>query len=141
MTAPRPKIALKWWIFNSEERRPHDEPDQKSNLFVTGRSESEMFDQEFVEEMVDRIAEAVVRRLPGPKVAQRYMKFEQAGEYIGVTEESVRYYVNQGWLPVTSKGAKRWIDKEDIDRFMATNKRYIKVPVKPPARAKMNRAA
>jgi hypothetical protein len=96
-----------------------------------------MFDQAFIEELTSRIAEAIVRRLPGPKVAQRYMSFEQAGEYIGGTEESVRYYVNQGWLPVSSKGAKRWLDKEDIDRFMSTSKSYIKVPPKPAAKSQL----
>jgi hypothetical protein len=93
-----------------------------------------MFDGAFIDEKIERIADAVVRRLPGPKVAQRYFSFEQAGEYIGVSEEAVRYYVNQGWLPVVSKGAKRWLDKEDIDRFMATNKRYTKVPARSSAK-------
>lgn len=100
-----------------------------------------MFNEAFIEEAINRVAEAVVRRLPASKAAQRYMSFEQAGQYIGVTEESVRYYVNQGWLPVASKGAKRWVDKDDIDRFMASNKRYIKVPVKPPMAGKLCDAA
>lgn len=95
-----------------------------------------MFSKEFIDEQINRIAEAVVRRMPGPKVPQRYMNLAQAGEYIGVTDEAIRYYVNEGWFPISPKGAKRWVDKEDIDRFMATNKRYMKVPAKSNARAK-----
>jgi hypothetical protein len=49
--------------------------------------------------------------------------------------------VNQNWLPVSVKGGKRWIDKEDVDRFMTTNKRYVKVPCKAPAKASTTRAA
>jgi excisionase family DNA binding protein len=100
-----------------------------------------MFDESFVEEWVNRVAEALAKRIPVPKVAQRYMSFEQAGEYIGVSEESVRCYVNQNWLPVSVKGGKRWIDKEDVDRFMATNKRYVKVPGKAAARGGTEHAA
>jgi hypothetical protein len=89
-----------------------------------------MFDTQFIEELTNRIADTVVRRLPAAKIAQRYMSYSQAGEYTGVSEESIRYYVSQRWLSVASKGAKRWLDKEDIDRFMSSHKDYNKAPRK-----------
>ncbi len=83
-----------------------------------------MFDEAFFDDKIQRIAEAVVERLPGPKVAQRYFSFEQAGEYMGVTKEAIRAYAKQGFFPIIAKGGKlRWVDKEDIDAFMRKVKR------------------
>jgi len=42
-----------------------------------------------MKDLLMRRSKAVVKRLPGPKVAQRYMGFEQAGEYSGVTQTAL----------------------------------------------------
>ena len=81
-----------------------------------------MFDQEFVKQIAGLGSTAVMAELPGPRIAPRYMDYEQAGEYIGVSAEAIRAYVRLGYFPVIRKKGKRWIDKEDLDRFMTKNK-------------------
>jgi len=82
-----------------------------------------MFDQEFVKQLAEVVSNAVVAKMPAPRIAPRYMDYVQAGEYMGVSAEAIRAYVRQGYFPVISKNGKRWIDKEDLDRFMTKHKR------------------
>jgi hypothetical protein len=81
-----------------------------------------MFDQEFVNQFAELVSNAVMAKMPGPRIAPRYMDYEQAGEYIGVSAEAIRAYVRLGYFPVIRKKGKRWIDKEDLDRFMTKHK-------------------
>lgn len=53
----------------------------------------------------------------------QYMNYVQAGEYIGVSDEAVRSYCRLKYFPVIVKNGKRWIDKDDIDRFMKRHKK------------------
>jgi predicted site-specific integrase-resolvase len=57
------------------------------------------------------------------EITPRYMNYKQAGEYMGVSDEAVRAYCRSKYFPVSKKNGKRWIDKEDIDRFMNRNKK------------------
>lgn len=82
-----------------------------------------MFDKEFVEQFAELISNAVVAKMPAPRIAPRYMDYVQAGEYMGVSAEAIRAYGRQAYFPVISKNGKRWIDKEDLDRFMTKHKR------------------
>src|ERR1039457_2863095 len=70
----------------------------------------------------DSASEAIIAKMPGPRIAPRYMDYEQAGQYIGGSAEAIRAYIRQGYFPVIRKNGKRWVDKEDLDRFMAKNK-------------------
>jgi hypothetical protein len=81
-----------------------------------------MFDQEFVKQFAELVSNAVVAKMPAPRIAPRYMDYEQAGEYVGVSAEAIRAYVRLGYFPVIRKKGKRWIDKEDLDRFMTKHK-------------------
>lgn len=81
-----------------------------------------MFDQEFVKQFAELVSNAVIAKMPGPRIAPRYMDYEQVAEYIGVSAEAIRAYVRLGYFPVIRKTGKRWIDKEDLDRFMTKNK-------------------
>jgi len=81
-----------------------------------------MFDQEFVNQFAELVSNAVIAKMPGPRIAPRYMDYEQAGEYIGVSAEAIRAYVRLGYFPVIRKNGRRWIDKEDLDRFMTKHK-------------------
>ncbi len=81
-----------------------------------------MFDQEFVKQFADLVSSAVVAKMPASRVAPRYMDYQQAGEYIGVSAEAIRAYGRQGYFPVIHKNGKRWIDKDDLDQFMTKNK-------------------
>ena len=81
-----------------------------------------MFDQEFVKQFAGLGSTAVMAELPGLRIAPRFMDYEQAGEYIGVSGEAIRAYAKGGYFPVIRKNGKRWIDKEDLDRFMTKHK-------------------
>jgi hypothetical protein len=81
-----------------------------------------MFNQEFVQQFAKVISDAIIAKMPGPRIAPRYMDYEQAGEYIGVSAEAIRAYIRQGYFPVIRKNGKRWVDKEDLDRFMTKHK-------------------
>jgi hypothetical protein len=81
-----------------------------------------MFDQEFVKQFAELVSNAVIAKMPGPRIVPRYMDYEQAGEYSGVSGEAIRSYVRLGYFPVIRKNGKRWIDKEDLDRFMTKHK-------------------
>ena len=81
-----------------------------------------MFDQQFVNQLAELVSNAVIAKMPGPRIAPRYMDYEQAGEYIGVSGEAIRAYAKGGYFPFIRKNGKRWIDKEDLDRFMTKHK-------------------
>ena len=81
-----------------------------------------MFDQEFVNQFAELVSNAVIAKMPGPRIAPRYVDYEQAGEYIGVSAEAILAYVRLNYFPVIRKNGKRWIDKEDLDRFMTKHK-------------------
>jgi hypothetical protein len=81
-----------------------------------------MFNQEFVNQVAELVSNAVIAKMPGPRIAPRYMDYEHAGEYIGVSAEAIRAYVRLCYFPVIRKNGKRWIDKEDLDRFMTKHK-------------------
>ena len=81
-----------------------------------------MFDQQFVNQLAELVSNAVIAKMPGPRIAPRYMDYEQAGEYIGVSAEAIRAYMRLAYFPVIRKKGKRWIDKEDLDRFMTKHK-------------------
>jgi excisionase family DNA binding protein len=83
-----------------------------------------VFSAEFTEALAAAVAAKLPSTISGSRIAPRYLSYDQAGEYIGVSAEAVRAYVRGGYFPVTIKGGKRWIDKEDIDRFMKNNKSY-----------------
>ena len=62
-----------------------------------------MFDQEFVKQFAELVSNAVIAKMPGPRIAPRYMDYEQAGEYIGVSAEAIRAYTKAA----TSRSSER----------------------------------
>ena len=66
-----------------------------------------MFDQQFVNQLAELVSNAVIAKMPGPRIAPRYMDYEQAGEYLGVSAEAIRSYVRLGYFPVIRKNGKR----------------------------------
>ena len=81
-----------------------------------------MFNPEFIKHFADVVSQAILAKMPAPRIAPRYMHYDQAGEYIGVSAEAIRAYIRQGYFPVIRKNGKRWVDKEDLDRFMTKHK-------------------
>jgi hypothetical protein len=55
-----------------------------------------MFNQEFVQQFAKVVSDAIIAKMPGPRIAPRYMDYEQAGDYIGVSAEAIRAYIRQG---------------------------------------------
>ena len=81
-----------------------------------------MFSQEFVKQFAEAVSTAIIAKMPGPRIAPRYMTYEQAGQYIGGSAEAIRAYIRLGYFPVIKKNGKRWVDREDLDRFMTMHK-------------------
>ena len=118
-------MALKWWIFNFEERRPHDEPDQNSNLFVRGRSESKIFElyEPLLDEISKRTAKLVIEHLKGKKAIQpEYFTVAEAGLYIGRSKDGMTALLKQRLIPIIKIGARVHIAKKDLDTFMLSHR-------------------
>jgi len=67
------------------------------------------------------------QRIQGP-LSPRLLPLKQAAEYLGLTVWSMRERIWAGDIPVVQfrGGRKQFIDTEDINRFIETNKRVIK---------------
>lgn len=78
----------------------------------------------FARSFADRCAESVLARLPRPTVIQpRYLTVQQAADYIGHSKKSFQYLMSKKMFPVIRRDRLVLIDKNDLDAFMAREKR------------------
>lgn len=67
----------------------------------------------------------------GPQKAQRIMKplekrlftIAESAHYLGRSVYSLRCSIWKGTLPVVQEGRKMWLDVNDLNQFIETNKR------------------
>lgn len=55
-------------------------------------------------------------------IQPRLLTAQEAGEYIGRTEQAVRHLIHQRDIPVVRKGRSVRIDRKDLDRWIENNK-------------------
>jgi excisionase family DNA binding protein len=56
-------------------------------------------------------------------IQPRYLTVQQAAEYVGRSKKSFEYLMSKKMFPVIRRDRLVLIDKNDLDRFMAEQKR------------------
>jgi excisionase family DNA binding protein len=87
-------------------------------------SERPDFISAFADEFAEKCANVLLARLPKPNLIQpRYLTVQQAAEYVGRSKKSFEYLMSKKMFPVIRRDRLVLIDKNDLDRFMAEQKR------------------
>jgi excisionase family DNA binding protein len=76
------------------------------------------------QELIDKIADAVVARLPASTRTKRLMTIKETAEYIGRSQNAVRSLIVEGTLPVTRLDGKRQIDVAALDSLIRDSTRF-----------------
>ena len=88
-----------------------------------------VFDQNFVDalalSLAPRVAELVKDHLKSPKVAPRWVNFEQAAVMLSTTKDGVRGMARAKRFPVHKMGARVLIDVKDIEKALAENTGWL----------------
>lgn len=71
---------------------------------------------------LDALVEEVASRLNGDYVLPRLMDVRKAGKYISRLPEAVRAMISRGKLPVVRDGHRVFLDREDLDQWIASRK-------------------
>lgn len=88
------------------------------------RSAGQNFISAFAEEFAEKCVNVLLARLPKPILIQpRYLTVQQAEDYIGHSKKSFEYLMSKKMFPVIRRDRLVLIDKNDLDRFMAEQKR------------------
>lgn len=78
-----------------------------------------MFEQQFISELANAVATAVVAQMASPSGPQRrLLTVEQAAEYIGRSKQATYILINQGKLPVKRQGSRVFIDRLVLDAWI-----------------------
>jgi excisionase family DNA binding protein len=78
----------------------------------------------FAREMAPAVAELLREHLT-PRIAPRFMNFEQAAEYLNTTVDAVRGMARAKEFPVRKIGARVFIDVHDIDKAMSDGEHWL----------------
>ena len=81
-----------------------------------------MFDEQFVSEMANRVADIVLAKANRPTIEKRYVSVEEAAIYSGYTVGALWKHIQRGHLPVSREGQSTRIDKLEIDKWMTRNR-------------------
>jgi excisionase family DNA binding protein len=83
-----------------------------------------MFEQKFVEQLADAVAERIAR---APSTAsKRLFTMGEAAEYIGRSPKAVERLIQRGAIPVTKIDGKRQVDREALDKIIS-DRTYFEV--------------
>jgi excisionase family DNA binding protein len=82
---------------------------------------------ELAAQLIAQITEQVRRSFAAPVprtdgIQPRLLTAQEAGEYIGRSEQAVRHLIHQRDIPVVRKGRSVRIDRKDLDRWIENNK-------------------
>jgi hypothetical protein len=81
-----------------------------------------MFDESFIEQFANRVADMVTARINKPAVEKRYLRIELGAEYADYSPEAFRKHIERGHIPVSKEGKSTRVDKLEIDKWMARNR-------------------
>ncbi|HHW7133805.1 helix-turn-helix domain-containing protein [Macrococcoides caseolyticum] len=74
------------------------------------------------EDILKNIANKTIKQIEEEKNIQVYMNKKQAAEYLGVSFNTLKKFVENG-LPIIEVSGIQMIRKKDIDNFMESNKK------------------
>ncbi|PKE07270.1 MULTISPECIES: helix-turn-helix domain-containing protein [Macrococcoides] len=74
------------------------------------------------EDILKNIANKTIQQIEEEKNIQVYMNKKQAAEYLGVSFNTLKKFVENG-LPIIEVSGIQMIRKKDIDNFMESNKK------------------
>jgi excisionase family DNA binding protein len=78
---------------------------------------------QLIAQIAEQVRMSFAASAPRTDVFQpRLLTAEQAGEYIGRSEQAVRHLIHQRDIPVVRKGRSVRIDRKDLDRWIENNK-------------------
>ena len=75
--------------------------------------------------LLDMLAEKVAKRLSPDSIpfSPRLLTIEQAATYLGRTREATQHLTSSGKIPTVRADRRVFIDRLDLDRWIAENKR------------------
>lgn len=65
----------------------------------------------------------VISRLRSSKIPKRLLSIKEAACYLGRSEWTIAEMVRSGRLPYIPDGKRRFLDIQDLDKWIETNKR------------------
>jgi excisionase family DNA binding protein len=83
-----------------------------------------MFDERFVTALATEIAARInpqIQRRNGASV-NRLLSVKEAAAYIGRTEQALQHLIHKREIIVVRKGRRVHLDRNDLDRWIETNK-------------------
>jgi excisionase family DNA binding protein len=78
----------------------------------------------FARELAPAVAE-VLRKHLTPRIAPRYMNYDQVAEYLNTTADAVRGMARAKNFPVRKIGTRVFIDVKDIDKAMSNGEQWL----------------
>lgn len=87
-----------------------------------------MFTTKMLKTFARELAPVVAERLRdhlAPRIAPRYMNYDQAAEYLGTTPDAVRGMARAKRFPVRKVGTRTFIDVKDIDKVMSAGEQWL----------------
>ena len=73
--------------------------------------------------LANKVAEKLEGRVNGSGRVTRLLTVEQAAAYLGRTKEAVQHIVASGKLPTVRLDRRVFVDVDDLDQWIAENKR------------------
>lgn len=83
-----------------------------------------MFEQKFVEELAEAVANRISLSLSAP--TKRLFTMAEAAEYIGRSPKAVERLIQRGAIPVTKIDGKRQVDRGALDKIIS-DRTYFEV--------------
>ena len=79
--------------------------------------------------VTENIGNSKTRGIVNP-LCPRLLTIKQAAHYLGRGVDSLREMIYAGLFPVIQEGerSKIWLDKEDLDTWIVTKKRFMRDP-------------
>jgi excisionase family DNA binding protein len=77
---------------------------------------------QFAQQMTAALQSELQTRTPPGRIEPRLLTAEQAGKYIGRSEQAVRHLIFQRDLPTVRTGRRVHIDRKDLDKWIENNK-------------------
>ena len=81
-----------------------------------------MFEETFIEQVANKVADVVLARLNKPPIEKRYLSVEEAAIYAGYSVGALQKHIQRGHLPVSKEGTSTRVDKLEVDKWMARNR-------------------
>ncbi|HWQ54111.1 MAG TPA: helix-turn-helix domain-containing protein [Bryobacteraceae bacterium] len=78
-----------------------------------------MFQQQFLDSLADAVAQRVVAQMAATSgTKRRLMTVAEAAEYIGRSKQAVYHLIHAGTIPTKRQGARVFIDRVELDRWI-----------------------